>query len=93
MVDFVNKLESSDQKYQTNGNVRDENYNGKFLFTIKGVVSFSTYFQSMYFMPTRFLKVKINGVRFTLFQLGVFPAPDGTIYLVDINGTRYWGSI
>ena len=24
---------------------------------------------------------------------GVVPAPDGTIYLVDINGTRYWGSI
>ena len=24
---------------------------------------------------------------------GVFPAPDGTIYLVDINGTRYFGSI
>ena len=24
---------------------------------------------------------------------GVVPAPDETIYLVDINGTRYWGSI
>ena len=24
---------------------------------------------------------------------GVFPVPDGTIYLVDINSTRYWGSI
>ena len=23
----------------------------------------------------------------------VVPAPDGTIYLVDINGTRYWGLI
>ena len=23
----------------------------------------------------------------------VVPAPDGTIYLVDINGTHYWGSI
>ena len=23
----------------------------------------------------------------------VVPAPDGTLYLVDINGTRYWGSI
>ena len=21
------------------------------------------------------------------------PAPDGTIYIVDINGTHYWGSI
>ena len=27
------------------------------------------------------------------FQNRVVPAPDGTIYLVDINGTRYWGSI
>ena len=26
IVDFVNKLELNDQKYQTNGNVRDENY-------------------------------------------------------------------
>ena len=25
--------------------------------------------------------------------IGVVPAPDGTTYLVDINGTRYWGSI
>ena len=24
---------------------------------------------------------------------GVVPAPDVTIYLVDINGTHYWGSI
>ena len=23
---------------------------------------------------------------------GVVPAPDGTIYLVDINETHYWGS-
>ena len=28
MVDFVNKLELSYQEYQTNGNVRDENYRG-----------------------------------------------------------------
>ena len=25
--------------------------------------------------------------------IGVVLAPDGTIYLVEINGTRYWGSI
>ena len=24
---------------------------------------------------------------------GVVPAPDGTIYLVDINETHYWGSL
>ena len=38
MVDFVNKLELNDKKYQTNGNVRDENYNGKFLFPMKELV-------------------------------------------------------
>ena len=25
-------------------------------------------------------------------DIGVVPAPDGTIYLVDINETHYWGS-
>ena len=35
MVDFVNKLNFSDQKYLTNRNVRDENYRGGFLFTMK----------------------------------------------------------
>ena len=39
MVDFVNKLELSGQKYQTNGNVKDENYNGNFLFLMKEFVS------------------------------------------------------
>ena len=29
MMDFVNKLELSDQKYQTNKNVRDEHYKGR----------------------------------------------------------------
>ena len=28
-----------------------------------------------------------------LFMTGVVPAPDGTIYLVDIKGTHYWGFI
>ena len=69
MVDFMNKLELSDQKYQTNGNIIDENYKGKFLFTIKYFVSFGTDFQSMYFMSTIFLKDKIHGVRVTKFQL------------------------
>ena len=31
----MNKLELSDQKYQTNGNIRGENYNGKLLFPMK----------------------------------------------------------
>ena len=43
MVNFVNKLELSDQKYQTNGNVRDENYQGKLLFTMMEFVSFGKY--------------------------------------------------
>ena len=30
MVDFLNKTELSDQKYQTNGNVRGENYKRSF---------------------------------------------------------------
>ena len=63
MVDFLNKLELIDQKYHTNGNVRDENYKGKFLFHINEFVSFSTDRHSMYFMSTILLKDKINGVR------------------------------
>ena len=35
MVDFVNKLEFTDQKYQTNGTVRYEIYKVRFLFPIK----------------------------------------------------------
>ena len=66
---FLNKLKLSDQKYQTNGNLRYDNYNGKSLFTMKNVLSFSTDNQSMYFMSTRFLKGKINGVCVTEFQL------------------------
>ena len=31
MMNFVNKLELSDQKYQTNGNVNEGNYKGKFM--------------------------------------------------------------
>ena len=68
MVDFLNKLELSDQKYQNNGNLRDEHYNGKFLFPMKYFVSFGTDCHSMYFMSTRFLKKNINGVRVPKFQ-------------------------
>ena len=63
MVDFMNKLEFIHQKYQTNVNGRDENYNGKFLFPMKEFVSFGTDHQLMYFMSIRFLKYEINGVR------------------------------
>ena len=68
MVNFVNKLELSDQKYQTNGNVRDENYNRKLLFPMKDFVAFGTYFQSMYFMSIILLKYNINGVCVPTFQ-------------------------
>ena len=61
MVDFVNKLEFNDQKYQTNATVRHENYKGKSLFTMKKFVSFVTDCQSMYFMSTRSLNDKIDG--------------------------------
>ena len=33
MINFVNKIELSDQKYQTNGNVRDENFKEDLFFT------------------------------------------------------------
>ena len=69
MVDVVNKPELSDQKYQTNGNIKDENYNGKFLFTMKKILSFGTNYQSILFMSTRFLKYKNNGVHVTQSQL------------------------
>ena len=42
MMNFVNKLELSDQKYELNGNLRDENYKERFLFPIKDFVSFGT---------------------------------------------------
>ena len=42
MVDFVNKLDLSDQKYQNNGNVRHENDKGKLLFTMKDFVLYFT---------------------------------------------------
>ena len=45
MVDIVNRLDKSDQKYQTNENVRDENYKGKLLSSVTDLVSFGTDFQ------------------------------------------------
>ena len=50
MMNFVNKVESSDQKYQNNGNIRDEHYKGKFLFPMKEFVLFITDRQIMYLM-------------------------------------------
>ena len=38
IVVFLNNLELSDQKYETNENVRNENYNEKFLFPMKDFV-------------------------------------------------------
>ena len=35
MVDFMNKVELIDQNWHTNGNLRDGNHNGMFLFTMK----------------------------------------------------------
>ena len=69
MVDFVNIIELSDQKYQTNGNVRDENYKVRFLFTMMEFVSFRIDILLMYFMSTKLLKNKINGVRVAQIQL------------------------
>ena len=67
MMHFFNKLELSDQKHQTNGNIRDENYKGIFLFNMKDFVSFRTYCKSMYFIPTRFLEENIDGFHFPQF--------------------------
>ena len=69
MVDFLNKLDLSYQKYQANGNVRRKHYKGKLLFPMKGFVPFGTDHQSMYFMSTRFLKDHINGVHVPQFQI------------------------
>ena len=69
MVDFVNKLELSDQKYQTNGKIKDQNHNENFLFIMKDFVLFDTYHQSRYYMSTIFLKDKINGFCVPQFQL------------------------
>ena len=69
MINSVNKLELSAQKYQTNGNVRDENYKENLLLTFKDFVSFVTDPSSMYFMSTIVLEDKIGGFHITLYQL------------------------
>ena len=79
-MDIVNEIELIDQKHQTNGNIRDENYKGKFLFTIKDFVSFGTDHQSMHFMSTAFLKYKINRVCVPQFQLA---------YICDTNNPSH----
>ena len=40
MVYFVNKPELSDKKYQINGIVKDENYKGNLLFSMKDVICY-----------------------------------------------------
>ena len=58
MVDFVNNLELSQKNYQNNVSIRDGNYNGKLLFTIKEFVSLETRHQSMYYFVNQILKRK-----------------------------------
>ena len=61
MVDFLNKLELSDQKYHSNGKGIAENYKGKFLFPMKDFVSFGKYtFIQCILCQTYYLK-KNNG--------------------------------
>ena len=53
----------------TNGDVRDENYKGNLLFTMKDFVSFVTYSKSMYFMSTLLLKYNIGGISVPQFKI------------------------
>ena len=69
MVNFLNKLELSNQKYRTNGDISNDSYNGGSLFLMKEFVSFGTYHWSMYFMSKRFLKDNIDGFCDPPFQL------------------------
>ena len=97
MIDFANKLELSDKKYQNNVNVRDENYKGKFLFSMKDFVSFGTDFQGMYFMSTRLLKDNINGVRVPQFQLAYIhnttnPSHKSLVVLFHEVHYMWWGN-
>ena len=63
MVDFLNKPEIIDHKYQTNGTVIDDSYKWKFSCPMKDFVPFWTDRQSMYFMSAIVLKDKIDDVR------------------------------
>ena len=69
MVNSLNKLEFSDDKYQTICTILYGNDKGEFLFPKNEFVSFGTDFQSMYFISTRFLKDKIDGVCVPQFKL------------------------
>ena len=80
MVNFVNKLDLSDQKHQTNGNKRDEDYKKRLLYSMDYFVSFGTDHQSIYFMSTRFLRYKINVDRVPNFQL---------VYIRDTSHTSH----
>ena len=62
MVYLMIKLCLSVKNYWTNENIRNKNYNGKILFSMKDFVSLGTDRQSMYFVSTKLLKYKINGV-------------------------------
>ena len=68
MVDFANKLELRNKKYQANGTVIDKDYKGKFLITMNKFVSFGIDCQPIYFIPARLLKDNIYGVRVPKFQ-------------------------
>ena len=68
MVDFVNKLELSDQKYHTNDDLRYKYYKGKYLFTMRDFVKFGTYLQSMFYTTNRFSKENIDSVYFRHFN-------------------------
>ena len=72
MVGFVNKIDLSDKKYQSNGIVRDDIYKGKFLFPMNYFMSFWIDCQSMYFMSTIFFKYKLDGIRVPQFNLITF---------------------
>ena len=66
---FFYKLESSDEKYQTNGTVRYESYKGNLLFPMKDFWTFGIYCRSVFFMSNIFLKYNIGGVRVPQFKL------------------------
>ena len=68
------------RKDQSAGTIRDGWIEGKLNFTDL-------------FTKTMMSGNDRNGMVESIFHNGVVPAPDGTIYLVDINGTCYLGSI
>ena len=58
MVDFVNKIELSDQIYQNNGIVRYENYKGRCIFPMRDLVPLGSDSQSMYFYLNQINKIQ-----------------------------------